>query len=656
MELAHSFRKAIEAVGLENINEKRFWNIVQDFHPLVNTYSFLWSIMVQHGVINDFLKLADSDENINAFITKTSYHTGFELEKLRFILLALREGVLCSFYGIQPLKNTLIELCSIYKENKLRWLNRIEELKDGIIIARKNKLYGVLSTSKEILPFKYRGATNFSCGLACFNDGTNIGFINIRGNFEIDLNSLGEECRISSVGPFSNGIAKIYGINGKIGYFSITEEITECIYDEIYDDAVSTDSHRTIHRISKDKLIGLMDNKCNIIAEPQYTSIIRIDTNNNFFLAKNDKQEWLVLRSGETISSHLTNPSLNHPGIIQDIRIYGNQVKYEFYSYNLKKLTSNNIDNVISSSRMPVLIHAKCGIYYFIGEEGVVFDKTGYEKAFPFVSNFTWVKVGNRWRRINKNGDVIYEMSDGDILTKEICCRVLRRNSLSSLIEVFNCEKETVECAIPNSNTTVVEESIGRISALNIYNFTVNEKHFIWSDGILLGNNKSIIRCRLSKRKIFICPIDAITYKLFCNGRDYGVFMKQNSEDRFLTMLPLKNGNEIIYYKTSDGRMYLFNVSKNLYSDYFTSIEMYSVMNRLAKAIIAKNSGKKSILLDSDFNVLSEWDKIEITSSLDYFKIRNCFDEYGLISHTGKIVIKPEYESLNYSTFDSIKS
>ena len=72
----------------------------------------------------------------------------------------------------------------------------------------------------------------FSHGLACFNDGSNFGFINMMGNLEIDLEYLGSEINLSAVSHFSHGIARIYGRNNKVGFMSLSGKHTDVIFDD----------------------------------------------------------------------------------------------------------------------------------------------------------------------------------------------------------------------------------------------------------------------------------------------------------------------------------------------------------------------------------------------------------------------------------------
>lgn len=289
MQLAEAFRKAIESVGLEKVNCKCFWNIVKDLHIVTSVHSFLWTTLVQQEFVMNFLKLRDFNEEINSYISKISFNTGFDLECVKSLLFALYEGVLCSYYGAKPNKDSLRILWDIYINNKTRWYERIEEFKDGIIIARKDRYFGVLSVRKEILPFIYRGATKFSHGLACFNDGTNFGFINMMGNLEIDLEYLESEANLRAVGPFSYGIAKIFGRNNKVGYISLSGKHTDAIFDDY--NSMSADFYfgkksTNLYIISKDEEIGLMNNNCEIIVDPQFEKISDCDSENKFFLAK----------------------------------------------------------------------------------------------------------------------------------------------------------------------------------------------------------------------------------------------------------------------------------------------------------------------------------------------------------------------------------
>lgn len=271
--------------------------------------------------------------------------------------------------------------------------------------------------------------------------------------------------------------------------------------------------------------------------------------------------------------------------------------------------------------------------------------------AFPYISDYTWIKVGSEWRRIDKDGDVVAIMNDGEIITKEINGKVLRRNKNTSLIEIYNCHENATERSIPNSSYVVLSEIHGRISALNAYQFQINGKFYVWSEGYLIESMSSIFRCKFSKRKIFISNIDHISSELICDGKSIGILYKINSDDTIFSMYSMDNGDEIAYCKTKEGTWYLYNFNIKKYSCILSYIEIGSVRDRKAKAIVAKNINGNYILMDANFEVVAEYEVIKITSSKEYFKILKN-SKYGLISFSGKTVIEALYDSLNYYTYN----
>lgn len=76
---------------------------------------------------------------------------------------------------------------------------------------------------------------------------------------------------------------------------------------------------------------------------------------------------------------------------------------------------------------------------------------------------------------------------------------------------------------------------------------------------------------------------------------------------------------------------------------------MYSVKDRSAKAIVAKNINGNYILMDSNFEIVAEYEGIKITSNKQYFKILKN-SKYGLITFSGKTVIEAIYDTLDYYT------
>lgn len=109
------------------------------------------------------------------------------------------------------------------------------------------------------------------------------------GNLEIDLEYLESEANLRAVGPFSYGIAKIFGRNNKVGYISLSGKHTDAIFDDY--NSMSADFYfgkksTNLYIISKDEEIGLMNNNCEIIVDPQFEKISDCDSENKFFLAK----------------------------------------------------------------------------------------------------------------------------------------------------------------------------------------------------------------------------------------------------------------------------------------------------------------------------------------------------------------------------------
>ncbi len=476
------------------------------------------------------------------------------------------------------------------------------------------------------------------------------------GNLEIDLEYLGSEINLSAVSHFSHGIARIYGRNNKVGFMSLSGKHTDVIFDDYKSMSVDhyfSKKSTNLYIISKEKKIGLMSDNCEIIVDPQFVELSDYDPVNKSFLAKNDNQEWfLVKENGQILKTQFNNPSIVASGIIQDINIRSKGVSFEFYNIFLQRIVNLKIVNVAISEESPILIRSNEGIYYFMTVCGIVFDSNGYEMAFPFVSDYTWVKVGVEWKRLNKEGDVVAVMNDGEIITKEINGKVLRRNKNTTLIEIYNCHENAAERSIPNSAYTVLSEIFGRISALNAYQFQIDGKFYVWSEGYLIESMKPILRCKISKRKIFISNIDNISFELICDGKSIGILNKRNSDDTFFCIYSMDNGDEIAYYKTKAGTWYLYNLNTKKYSRLLSSIEMHSVRDRTAKAIVAKNINGNYILMDSNFEIVAEYEGIKTTTNKKYFRILKN-SKYGLITFSGKTVIEAIYDSLNYYTINN---
>lgn len=629
MNLSQAFRKAIESAGLENISKKSFWNIVKDLCPVENNSSFLWEIMVERGFIDNFLDLKDSEFEIEQFISRICYNIGLSYDKVMYILHEFRLGVLSAFYGINPRHNSSCSIRQIFSENREQWNIRTKELGDGIIIAKLDGKYGVLSLKGEILPFKYRGATKFSQGLGCYNDGINTGFINIMGNIEIDINQLGLD-NISSIGPFENGIAKLHGHNHKIGYLSINGNKTECIYDDELNH-----SYGSLTIISKDGLKGLMNQECQIIVEPQFSQILSKE-DSCFLLGKDTMQKWSIISyNGEILKTNFENPAIIDVDLIQDIRVFRSSVRYKYFNCKLRDLVDFSVDYA-TTKKFPFLIHANHGLYYFISSNGIIND-AGYEKAFPFCSDYSWVKVGFLWFRINKEGEVIQNMDGIDVLSSEINGLILRRNLQTSLMEVYDSEHNTIIKEIPDSQNTLLKEN----------RFTIGSTNYVWTYGRLISSEKPIMqKSRRSTYTLLICNENDAYYELIIKGKNYGLFHKINRDDTFQYIITMANGIEVICYKTNDGLEYMYNIILKTFSSNFKNVFFLQHLTE-PKAIIVEIEDDCWALLDSSFNIVAQWDYIEPTRNLNYFRISSK-NKYGLITYDGTILISPKYDSLVY--------
>lgn len=638
MTLDQSFRKAIEIIGLKKIDDICFWNIVRDFHHISNAYSFIWRIMINQGIVDEFLNLTDSDEELHVYITQICYNTGLDLEKVQTLLMALRDGVLSAFYGKYPAKNTKKILFKIYENNKTSWKNRVEELHDGTIIVGKDGIYGIHGVKDEILPIKYRGATEFQHGLGCFNYVNKTGFINILGNLEIDMGPITDQLScIVSIEPFYEGISELNGINNKVAYLSINGNFTDCVYDKI-SLSILWDGCRII---SKDGLKGVMNNKCEIIVEPQFSVIKKFNKDTYFILGKNEEGEWSIIHKNGVIKKFLfKNPTILNNDIIQDIIIDGDQARYNFYNTEKRLISDICVVNRIGSKSIPILIQCDNRNYYFMDKCGKVGNLHGYEMAYPFVTDYTWVKIGCDWLKIDKIGKILYVMNDAEVLSKEINGHILRRSKTSSLIEVFNCENYAIEYEIGNSNTTMINEIIN-----DSYDFFIFGKYYLWSGGQLFSADIPFI---LESRddKIFSCSYDDGTIRIIINGTDFGKIKKLNVTDEFWGLFQLNNHDEIIVFLTEKNLSYMYNKTKNIYSDYYQDIECFSKYENHT-AVRAIDSDNKCVLVNSDFKIVAKGDEIEITSNENYYKIV-IQKKVGLISYDGSTVIEAKYDSLNY--------
>lgn len=647
MELCSAFRLTIEKVGLDNYSTAQFLNMVKDFHPLKQSEIFLWRAFVREKVLDEMLNIESNTKSVQDYCLRLSYKTGFNTAQIEVLLKGFWKGILMSFYGHFPELNQSLSIKDIYRLNRSRWMERQNAVSSGLVLVRQDLRYGWYDCNgNEIIPCKYRGATNFKEGLACVNDEPNyFGFINILGNPEIDLRQhciKEQENPVTCVGPYNSGISVCDAVNKKEGYLNQEGKFTGSEYEQ---DRVRWDVSENPFVVRKNDLYGLMNHDCELIVEPQFIEIDEFRPGQNYIAAKRSDGEWVIVtRNGIVYKNDYSLLNLRRisNGLFVGIFQYGHKVEYCIFNEGFKRVENLSIINYFESYSLPLLVLDKSGKYFYINHNGICCDKSGYDSAFKFVGEYTWVKKDFSWMRIDRNGVPYFETNDFEVLSEEFDGKVVIRNLKNNTICLYDCktgESEVIVNSVKGVNIKRQEDYKKTRIIYSIYQN--NESYILFYDGRVFRSKSIIKRITSNRNEFAYIAQESGHFRILFNKQLIEAFTPKISSDR-VTNIIVSNSDELhILVKTNEGEVYLFSINEQKYSNNYVGFDGLCAKRG---SLVLKHQNKK-VLLDSDYNEVFSADNIVVTANENY--LRFCQNgKWGLIKNNGQIILPPNFESI----------
>ena len=451
----------------------------------------------------------------------------------------------------------------------------------ALVVEDFGPLVYINSSFEKSLSLPYKEAGYFSEGLAKFKDNNGKwGFINKEGDIVI-------EADYSSVSPFINGYAIVFKLSddgyNEVGVIDNTgEEIIEI-----------SDKYRSIwfsdggeFRFWKEDEAGFLDEEGDEFIEEDWSRLLSFENGYASFLENGEEElEWgLIDEDGE----------------------------------------------VIIKAKEEMEIQINNGLYVFIDDEefgyknieGDKVIKAKYEKALPFYGDGAFVKKGNNWDYIDKNGDKI-KKKDNDIkhlyydlsskyylpvyntpfdLNNTLTSRVLNIDSMLDKVfptlsyEIFGVNKNSdvmdVIGYIKDQSHLLSNNNLTDISKEDLFNILSNYDQNISSDD-LFNNSEFIIDENFRYDITYYFDNYIATYKTEWRcSHNYSC----SQYERYYSS---RDHRQTFGYHTTSEKPYAKNYDANLTSIYA----------KLKLSATAKGMGEKIIeeienhLLDYNYNV-----------------------------------------------------
>lgn len=665
MKLDVAFRKTIETVGLENYSKKRFSNTLRDHYHLESSELFIWNSLISSNIIEDFLSIKNQRISVLGFIDRTSFRTGFNNETLKSLLISFWKGCIMAFYGIFPPETGEFSIKQTYFNNFSKWRERENTLKSGIVMVKRDSLFGWYNLNgDEIIPCKFSSASQFNDGLACVHTECLWGFINIMGNIEIDLNTIiHDKSEIAGVSCFSKGVAVVYG-KGKIGFLTKTGKYTGCIFERF---SLREMWGRNYFLIEQNGLYGLMDYDCNLILDPQLKEIGVFGNNGEeTTYAKNADNKWVIINSKGKLSLcsipsyKITLISISkifesfYIGVEKELKKYGKyhlpNYYYSLYDEHGIRINGNiKIVEYYPFNNMPVLCLSNTGKMYFFDNKGIIGNENGYEYAYPFYNDHTWIKTCGKWRRMNRFGEEL-DTVDFDIISEEINGKVLIRETATCNIGIYDCVQHNVFKTIPNSKDVYPQRVINL--KMNEWYYKIsnegNKPLYLWINGdLFIYERIHNLICRWGAYAI-VGAKGENAFDLFYDGQYVGTFSKKDSRDGITKICRKSENNtytiELTSHSTETGQ-YLISIKHNTVyiSDVYERCEINSAT--FDNSSIVRSFDGSYILLDFRLKEIFRASKIERTANGKFF-IYGINGKEGVISEAGHIILPPEFDNI----------
>lgn len=628
MKLHRIFRLLAEKHGLQYLLSNQSVHFIKDLQPSTSCdMIYLWQSMLRDEIVQQFINSEGSDGCIHQLSYKYSAQTGFEYGNIHSLLTTLSLGITQAFWGIEPADDTHT-LSMRFQRNKSAWEKRQLIFNNGVLRILSNGKYGFIASDGTILiEPQYKSAGLFNEGLACVLDfGNNTYFINILGNKEFEF-ELPEKSSNQSgeIGPMKYGIS-IYSINKKYGLINRDGKTTPPIYDSLIWDGYSIVAR-------KDNSWGLINSSdfaeikafeyshMYLFNEDALFTEATMQSGQHIFLTREGRQvdfleydtiahHWfigslilLVTKRGELIvvNNRLESHNFGFGCIINN--------KMNGKTYRLTKDIQNSpilyFRNGHRNSNE--LIHyTNRTDYIFIKPDGQVLNNTSFTMAHQFNNGIAWVKKGDKWHRINIDGDYLYTLRGFDVLTPEYRQTVLARNLRNGLLVLLSHNGEVIY-SFPASHDSEIE-----LDGYSHFIISTKNNDYIWYKGILteingkiiLGPvggtiNGIIIRSNYILTRVDECKLGIYDLE---DGQFY-VFTLRDKNDKISHNPLIKLSRGLLCCKTPENRKYLVNTYSNKFSDLFDDF------HRGHSYAIGERDGK-DYLLDNDLNVICSFEQI----------------------------------------------
>lgn len=669
MSFALAIRCLIEDKGIEILPTKTAYNYLMDLEPLETIkYRFLYKINDLYSLINDLLISTGSENEILHLSYVFSSNSGFQRELINQFLLQTAEGIRMAFWGRYPDTSNEQTLLSLFFLHKRIWFNMVEQFSSGTFFSRKNgKVSWILANGKNVMPTYYLGASTFSEGEACVcRSGQSRSFINIMGNTEVDL-TIVDNGKSGFITPFKHGIAFAISNINDINYIINKKGNIQCL--DGYKKSDIESGAPTITTIERNKFIGFVNEKCEILVYPQFKSIEKFKGNYAIGSLPNGRYA-VITQHGEIFYINKSFDYLDNSNIKNLLIGYNNHFTGKDITIldeiGREIILPIKIKVVVEPKYYPLLVQDQLSnFYYFIGANGILFNINGFEYAFPYVYEYTWAKSGYIWLLIDKNGNVLNKTSKYDIISgySSNGCLVRRRdngnicwinNKLKIIRELKNSSMSSPKVYNPRPFYNNLKEYFG---------FTVDKTSFRFVDG-------QLYEIPFAKIENLLSAIDFP--KQINNGVPFVKTETINNEcmilnyikDKMPTKIRIEDGetikmafikgNKAFVLVKSNDYSYLINAENGYRSVKFKHLRPYNFKD---KQFIIRMTDGLFYLLNQNLTIISKGFAEIIPTINDIYIVKekvklsniSTVDKYGLMNSLGKIILPLEYDYLSYT-------
>ena len=662
MELCDSIRRVIEDYGIETLESKQGFNILCDLNHEFCSRKFIWDAIVNTRLIDSLLKASGDKASCKRIALKFSQNTGFSEDLVSHIIDSVVQGVRKSFFGnFPPDVVDSISLIEILSKNKDEWDEALRKYQQGYFRAKKEGRYYFLGIDgKPLFNETFRFAGAFGEGLLCVNGDDKEGYINIRGNLEIRLSDLDAEYSTGFC-PFKHGLAIFHSIKGhglidkahqilkpRFGDSLYWNEFSEYVIAEekqepkqigrLYSLWDKTGKSVLPQKLKSNALFNSSEQKV-LIEEIEDGNSVLINRARKVYYAGQGTKRAVAVRNGEIIILFKEAPITNSSMAFHEEL----SARCEFLDSNFQPITMpSKYLKPIGWQHYPLLLQDWDGSCYFADDKGICLDLRGYDDAFPFIEDYTWVKKGWRWSRLSKSGEILYSFTDKDVLSPEVNGTILVRELSSGLVGVFDIFKGRIssimdsrECNFPK----IMDPS-------KFYRIDFEHSSLIYYNGQvrLIEDKESLIHAHYrgillqKKEKNQYVLINPLHLDLDINvNLNFSPTAIMAYKDKFIIRTINKQTGWISTFNPSNQYWEKENDKKNLIDRFSFDYLCYSDLSQTKVVLIDQNLNKKS----------EAYDKILRLHDGPYYVFQENQNR-GILDKEGKVIIEPIYESIDY--------